>query len=645
MSRYLIEAESFDDLGGWVIETQSMLKMGSAYIMAHGLGVPVRDAVTEIEVGKAGVYDFWVRTRDWTAVWGRGKPAGRFTLSVNGIALPEILGTEGDEWRWQRAGSAELTEGQNTLALHDLTGFNGRCDAVYITDERDEPEQRNDKLPQFRRDVRGLEIAECHEKFDLIVAGGGMAGICTAISAIRSGVKTLLIQDRSVLGGCNSSEVRVSLGGVPHAMPYPNLGNVVQEIAPIMGSGGTYGAEYYEDARKRMVFELSDPKMYRLELNMSVVGIEQAENKSITSVLCRSCRDGREIRYSAPLFADCTGDGVIARMAGAETMYGTESRGRFGEELAPENASNEVMGQSVLWLSSDSGRYSAFPEVDFGIEINDQNVLYVKGGDWEWESGQYRDQANEAEYIRDYAMMAIYANWSYLKHHSARRDEWANRKLDWVSPIGGKRESYRVVGDLVLTENDIENKTAYEDATAAITWNIDLHYPDPKYAALVPEPYRSCAYHRGIGAPYAVPYRCLYSKDIPNLFLGGRIISASHVAFAAVRVMKTLGQLGEVVGMAASICKNHSARPRDVYVRYLGELKDRMTKGVKVPWYHGWMPSDQGQTYHFKELGHIRIPGEYRRILDDDELRKRIEALDVVHVGGKKMKDITEDDI
>ena len=643
--RYLIEAESFSDLGGWVIETQSMPNIGSAYIMAHGLGVPVKDAVTEIDADETAVYTFWVRTRDWTAVWGRGLPAGRFTLRVNGSDLPQTLGTNGSEWRWQKAGSAEMRKGKNMLSLHDLTGFNGRCDAVYITDGGDEPEQDNEKLPRFRNEVRGLSVADAPGEYDLIIAGGGMAGVCMAISAIRSGVKTLLIQDRGVLGGCNSSEVRVSLGGVPHAAPYPNIGNVVQEIAPIMGSGGTYDAEYYEDDRKRMVFELSDRRLWDLKLNTAVVGVEKDGQNRIAAVICRSCVTGEETRYRAPLFADCTGDGVIARMMGAEYMYGTEARDRFGEELAPEKARKEVMGQSVLWLSEDTGEYSDFPEVDFGIEINEDNVLYVTGGDWEWESGQYRDQANEAEYIRDYAMMAIFANWSYLKHHSVRKEEWRSRRLKWVSPIGGKRESYRIVGDVVLTENDIEEKREYEDATAAITWNIDLHYPDPKYADKVPEPYRSCAYHRGIGAPYAVPYRCLYSKDVPNLFLGGRIISTSHVAFAAVRVMKTLGQLGEVVGMAAAICKKHGAEPRDVYTTYLDELKERMTKGVPVPCYHGWMPGDRNQTYHFKELGHIRIPGEYPRILKDDELRGRIEALGVTHVGGKKMKEINGEDL
>ena len=634
MTRMLIEAESFRERGGWLIETQSMPTMGSAYLMAHGMGIPVADAVTETEL-PAGNYTFWARTRDWTKVWGRGKPAGRFTLNVNGVPLETTLGTGGSEWSWQRAGSITLPGGKVTLALHDLTGFNGRCDAIYITSGDDIPREDAD----FRREITGMTVQDADEEFDLIVAGGGMAGTCTAIAAIRSGLRVLLVQDRSMLGGCNSSEVRVSLGGVPHAAPYPNIGNVVAEIGPIMGSGGTYAAEYYEDNRKKMAFELSKPDRWKLLLNTAVVDLERDGNR-ITAVITRSCIDGSETRYRAKLFADCTGDGTLARMMGCETMYGTEAESDYGETLAPKEASNEVMGQSVLWLSSDTGAYSDFPEVDFGIEITDENVLYVKGGDWEWESGQYRNQATEAEYIRDYAMMAIYANWSYLKHHSARKAEYANRKLDWVSPIGGKRESYRVIGDYVLTQNDIEEKREHADATAAITWDIDLHYPDPKYIHTAPDPYRSCAYHRGIGEPYPVPYRCLYAKDVCNLFLGGRIISCTHVAFAAVRVMRTLGQLGEVIGMAAAVCKENDCLPRDVYTTHFEKLAERMRAGVPVPAYHSYWPRSNDQRYHIKELGMLRIPDDVERIKANPALLERIAALNITHLDGKKIKEM-----
>ncbi len=624
MKRF-IPAAAFEEHGGWVVETQSIETLGSSYLMAHGLGKPVADAETYVEL-PGGNYRIYALTRDWTAVWGRGKPAGRFELRADGKPLA-LLGTNGSDWDWQFAGEIH---GSAKLSLHDLTGFNGRCAGLFLTDSDDKPEIIEEPITDFP------------EEFDFIVAGGGVAGVCTALAAVRSGVKTLLVEDRGVLGGCNSSEVRVSMGGQPHAGPYPHLGDIVDEISPIMGSGATYSGEYYEDSRKKLVFELSPRSLWRIELNTAVTGVERNENK-ITAVICQSALTGKRTRYRAKLFSDCTGDAVLARKLGCETMYGTESRERFGEQLAPDTEKREVMGQSILWLTKDIGRYCDFPEVDFGVEINEGNCLYVKGGDWEWESGQYRDQALEGELIRDYAMMAIFANWSYLKHHSERKAEFANLKLDWVSPIGGKRESYRVVGDHVITQPDIDAKTPYPDGTAAITWDIDLHYPDPKYKDVYPEPFRSCAYHRGIHVPYPGPYRCLYSKDTDNLFLGGRIISASHVAFAAIRVMRTLGQLGEVVGMAAAVCKSHGTTPRGVYEKHLDELIIRMRAGVEKPYYHSYPTRTSDERYHIKEIGMLRVvpcegqPDDMARIKRDPALFERLAALGVTHENGKKL--------
>ena len=158
--KLLLETESFDTLGGWVTETQSMQTIGSAYIMAHGMGVLVADAETTIELAEAGVYAFWARTRDWTAVWGRGEPAGQFTLGVDGQTLDTVLGTNGSEWKWQKAGSVALSPGKHRVSLHDLTGFNGRCDAVYITNDDDEPEQDNGKMTEFRRRIRGITVED-----------------------------------------------------------------------------------------------------------------------------------------------------------------------------------------------------------------------------------------------------------------------------------------------------------------------------------------------------------------------------------------------------------------------------------------------------------------------------------------------------
>lgn len=434
-----------------------------------------------------------------------------------------------------------------------------------------------------------------------------MAGICTAVSAALSGIKVILIQDRGVLGGCNSSEVRVPLGGLIHCEPYPELGNIVAAISPIYGKPSTFQEKYYEDTRKESIFKLFNDKQCKLVLNESVIGVERDSNDSqkIYAVTSRSNIDGSETRYKAKLFADCTGDAFLARMMGADLMYGREAKSTFNESLAPEKARNQLMGHSLLWDSENVGVPVDFPDIDWGIEFNEDKCYYIYNGDWECETGQYRNQATEAEYIRDYGLMTTYANWSFLKNHSKRKNEWANYQLRWLAHVGGKRESYRVIGDYILTQNDIEQTSEFNDGTAAATWNIDLHFPDPQNESKFDEPFRSCAYHRGYPENLPIPYRCLYAKDIKNLFLGGRHISTSHVAFAAVRVMRTLGMLGEVVGMAATVCVKNNAMPRDVYTNYLDDLKTAMTRGVKLPTYH---PGGHTcETYHFKDVGHILV--------------------------------------
>ena len=491
-----LEAESFDMLGGWVIDQQSMDQMGSAYVMAHGMGIPVQDAATVCAIPQSGEWTVWVRTRDWTAPWKRGKPAGLFKVVINGNALPETLGTNGSLWGWQKAGIVTLEKGHARIALHDLTGFNGRCDALYLTTDANlQPENDKEKLAAFRRKLAKTVCKDDPVVYDLAVAGGGVPGICTAIAALRTGSKVVLIQDRPVLGGNNSSEVRVGMGGFAHVDPYPHLGNVVAEISPVLGGPGTYPAEWYEDVRKENVFALQPHSRYKLALSERVFAVERDPDdpRKITAYIARNIRTGAETRYRARLFADCTGDGVIARLMGAEVMYGREARVKFNESLAPEKGDAQVMGHSVLWYSKKADQPTEFTDIDWGIPFNETNVYYIRNGDWEWETGQNRNQAEETEYIRDYGLMALYANWSYLKNHAKRKAEWARDTLAWVSPIGGKRESYRVVGDHVLTQNDIENHVPYPDATAAITWSLDLHFPDPENVNKFAEPFRSCA--------------------------------------------------------------------------------------------------------------------------------------------------------
>ena len=595
-----VEAESFERLGGWTVETQSVRNMGSAYVMAHGLGVPVADAETTVEIPEAGEYEVWARTRNWVEEWRPGRHPGRFRVVVNDVPTAAEVGTNGREWAWQAAGRVTLPKGKTRLALRDLTGFNGRCDAVAFV--RADGAATAEKL----RLAAQSGVADAPDEYDLIVCGGGVAGTCAALSAARYGLRTLLLQDRAILGGCNSSEVRVSAGGYAHVGPYPALGNVLDEILPIRGEYTVLPARFYEDDRKALAFERPEFKA-KLKLNQFVYAVEKDAAGRLVAVVARDMRTGRATRFCGKLFVDATGDGTIARLAGCETMYGREDKSRWDEACAPEKADRQVMGQSIQWTSEVTSEAQPFPDIDWGLAFDEESCYYVTGGSWWQEAGQLRDMADETEIIRDYGLLAIFSNWSFIKNHGRRRTAWARRRLTWMSPIGGKRESHRVVGDYVMTENDLENHAEFADGTAAVTWDIDLHFPDPDNMGKFGEPFLSCAYHRWFGRPVAVPYRCLYARDAANLFLAGRDVSVSHGAFAAVRVQRTLGMLGEVVGIAAGICGEKRCTPRQVYAEHLDLLRARMAAGVpKLREYVAFTNRNE-EKYHFHDLGFVGI--------------------------------------
>ncbi len=633
MTKIWIEAENFRELGGWLVDQQSMETLHSSYVMAHGMGKPVADAVTRVEVPESGIYYVWALTRDWTAVWDVKIPAGQFRIALDGQPLETVLGTNGKEWSWQLAGTCELEAGSHEMRLQDLTGFNGRCDAVCLTTSPEAPSDDREEIERMRREWNWQEIREEARVYDLIVVGGGIAGICTAIAAMRAGVDVLMIHDRGILGGCNSSEIRVCMGGKCGIPPYPNLGRVVKDIQPMLGDPNMFLEEYYEDNRKLFAFRLKEDDnkgIHHIAFNECVTEAV-TENGSIRSVVATHTLTGQKTRYHANLFADCSGDAVLSRLAGCEVMYGREASETFNESLAPKHAQKLVMGHSIRWYSLEDKEVSSFPDIDWNLKITDQNCMRVFNGDWEQETGFTRDMVTEIEYIRDYGLRAIYSNWAFQKNHYVDKDAFARHSLKWVSGLGGKRESYRVKGACILTQNDIEEHRLYEDGTAAMTWSIDMHFPEPDNEAEYGEAFRSCAYHRGIVEAYPIPYRCLCARDVRNLFLGGRIVSTSHVAFSAIRVMRTLGQLGEVAGMAAGICKKHDCMPIDVYESWLDELKVCMIRGVESPSAFQCEVGDE-EAYHYKDLGWLYLnPLEYEEGADLEKFKRGIRKFELKH--------------
>ncbi len=563
-----LETESFADKGGWVIDQQSFVVMGSSYLMAHGMGRPVKDATTTVLFPKKGKYRVWVRTKDWAPF---PKGPGKFQVVLNGKSINQVFGESGsDVWKWYPGGEIDVQNEQMNVALHDLTGFNGRCDAILFTSSPTFiPPDKLDALTAFRKQQLKLNDAPVEaNNFDLVVVGGGIAGTCAAISASRMGLKVALIQDRPVLGGNNSSEIRVHLRGDVDKNHYPKLGRIVREMDNGDPGNGHPDGQEYGDARKTAI--VKGERNISLFLNTHVYKVEKSGDKMV-AVVGRDIATNKETRFTGTFFSDCTGDGTIGDLAGAEFRMGRESKAETGESLAADKADNFTLGTSNLWASLERDTVSSFPETPWALPFSDEYHIDEARADWQWETGFGNfNTITDAEKIRDHNLRAIYGNWSYLKKNKPAK--YAKRELAWVAYIGGKRESRRLMGDHVLNQMDIQEGKQYPDGTVTATWTIDLHFPDERNKKYFEgQEFFAGTKHIKV-APYTIPYRCLYSKNISNLFMAGRNISTTHVAFGSTRVMRTCGMMGEVVGFAAYLTKKYNTSPRGVYQEHLPEL-------------------------------------------------------------------------
>jgi hypothetical protein len=559
----LIEAESFSQKGGWVVDPQFVEQMGSPYLLAHGLGKPVPDASTVITVPRNGNYHVWARTRNW--VPGNWEAPGRFLIAINGTELGTTLGTEAG-WDWQYAGNVAIQNTIVEISLKDLTGFDGRCDAVYLSTVKKSPPVDGKELADWRKSLHGLsDVPSVSQSFDVVVVGGGIAGCAASVAAAKQGMKVALVQDRPVLGGNASSEIRVHTEGITWKSD-----SILKNLNTVWWPNGSPDAA--ADDRKRMDY-MNSFENVSVFLNMRAYAAN-AESDIIKSVDARNTSTGESMRFEAPLFIDCTGDGWIGYWAGAEYFYGREDSSLYGENWAengelwsPAAADNRVMGSSVLWRTVGTGNPVVFPEVPWAMDVAGKYAETM--GTWQWEySDNNKNQIENGEEIRDHMLRAIYGSF----HNARQKPENVNLTLEWTSYLLGKRESRRLAGDYIYTFRDEKNMTEFPDAVVMETRDVDVHYQqkikDPSQPDFLSEALFYKVDH------YYIPFRSLYSKDINNLLMAGRCFSCSHAGLGGPRVMNSTGQMGVAVGYAASLCEKYNTTPRGVYENHITELRD-----------------------------------------------------------------------
>lgn len=598
MADVLIEAEDFDDPGGWIVDSQFELQMGSPYLLAHGYGRPVADARTVVSIADPAAYEVWVRTKDWAP---SGHP-GRFALSINGEPLGIELGASGEGWSWERAGVVDLPAGDATFVLRDLTGFDGRCDAIFLSADGTVPPNGVDEESRaWRRRLRGLPAEPVDAgTFDVVVVGGGVSGCAAALTSARLGNRVALIQDRPFLGGNTSPEIGIPPRGVN--------GSLLLELTARHPDGTIAAFDLLAAEPTAEVFV--EHRLFAVE----------TDGDRVVSIDVRATRGGRELRFRAPIFIDCTGTAMIGRLAGAETMSGRESRAEYGESYAPEVGDDMHHGNTLFFRTHMADHPVPFPEVPWAIEVAkdyanlsgqlqrpglengpgpsvepnpDTKVFEFNDGEADaddeddippimktfpashfWEYGQWLDPYTEGERIRDHLLRALYGTFSNVKRFDS--ETYANLEFDWVAHVAAQGEFDRYRGDYVLTEVDITEHRAFPDAIVRNGGCFCLHHAyrpgEGKYDFRL----KDWTYDFRDQQPFAVPFRCLYSRNISNLMMAGKHISVTHVAGSATKYMGNGAQHGIATAVAADLCIKMSTTPRGLCEDHIEELQRRV---------------------------------------------------------------------
>ncbi|MDQ8180341.1 FAD-dependent oxidoreductase [Pelagicoccus sp. SDUM812005] len=418
---------------------------------------------------------------------------------------------------------------------------------------------------------------------DVAVIGGGMAGICAAVSAARNGAKVVLVQDRSVLGGNASSEIRVIVHGVTkltNGLADRETG-IIEEILL-----------HNRFMNPQESFTVWDHVLYDFvvrEPNITLLFDTQAikanmDGDRIASARCWQGPTETEITIEAKQFIDCSGDGLLAATSGAEYRSGREARSEFNEKFAPEKADGWTLGATILLSSDDKGKPMPFKAPSFAIPYegdakysnkghDDRSIIPFQEGFWWVEVGSDFDIVGDFDTIRHKLMGYAYGVWDYVKN-SGKYPEADNYALGWVGSVPGRRESRRFIGDHILCESDLLEHRHFEDAVAFGGWPLDEHNPGGIENLQDPPSF----WHSHFDKVYEIPYRSLYSKNVSNLQFAGRNVSVTHVALSSTRVMGTCATMGQAVGTAAALCIAKGISPRELAIQHIHTLQEQLLR-------------------------------------------------------------------
>lgn len=416
---------------------------------------------------------------------------------------------------------------------------------------------------------------------DVVVVGAGMAGICAAVSSARMGNKTVLIQDRPVLGGNASSEIRVTVNGVQSLKNKHIVERETGVLEEMLIENWHFNEQESYPVWDHVLYDfVKREKNLELFLNTQAYDVVKDGDK-IKSVFARQTTTEMAYTFNADVFIDSSGDGLMAAMAGAEYRIGREGKEEFGESFAPDVPDNWVMGDCIMMVTKDMGRPIKFNPPAYAIPFDAETafkdkhrkIKQVKEGFWWVEIGSNNDIIGEREEIKHKLLARFYGVWDHIKN-SGNFPEAENIALDWIGSVPGRRESRRFMGDYILTQPDMEEYRHFNDTVAYGGWSLDEHCPGGIENLTEPASY----FHSRFTQVYEIPFRCLYSKNVSNLMMAGRNVSVSHMGLSSSRIIATCALMGQAVGTASALCIKHKVTPRQLGKKYINELQEQLLR-------------------------------------------------------------------